>query len=157
MSNDGHKNNGQKNEGESPYMQITPFPIFDPAEFAKISNRNLQMATRAASACYNGATKLNQEMMNFVNSRIKKDIETAQEYMTAKSSEQAFHCQAEFVECALRDYADEASKMLHLAADMARQTLTPVEERTEEVLHNIEARAAQQSRGKQADQQKAAE
>ncbi len=144
---------GQKRDETK--TELAPFPIFDPAEFAQISNRNLQMASRAASAYYNGATKLNQELMGFVNNRIRKDIETAQEYMAAKTSEQAFHCQAEFVECALRDYADEAAKMLHLAADMARQTMTPMEERAEEVLHSIDVRAEQPAGPRSEEQQKA--
>lgn len=131
--------------------EIGPFPIFDPAEFSKFGNRNLQVATRAARAYYNGAAKLNQEVMNFFNDRVRKDIETATTFMSSTSSEEAFHKQAEFVEEAIRDYADEASKLLHLAADMAHETLAPVEERTEEMLHKFDERA------EQAEQKAAAE
>lgn len=128
---------------DAPSNEISPFPVFDPAEFSKFSNRNLQVATRAARAYYNGTTKLNQEVLNFVNERVRKDIETATSFMAAKDSEEAFHKQAEFVEEAIRDYADEASKILNLAADMTHETLAPVEERTEEMLHKFDERAEQ--------------
>lgn len=123
--------------------EIGAFPVFDPAEFSKFGNRNLQVATQAARAYYNGAAKLNQEVMNFVNERVRKDIETATSFMSSKTSEEAFHQQAEFVEDAIRDYADEASKLLHLAADMAHETLEPVEEHAEEMLHKLDERAEQ--------------
>ena len=45
------------------------------------------------------------------------------------------------METALRDYADEASRILHLAADMTRDAMRPVEARAEELLHEIDERA----------------
>ena len=135
------KSGNQGNPIDGDRKEISPFPMFDPAEFSKFGNRNLQVATRAARAYYNGAAKLNQEMMSFVNDRVRKDIETATTFMSSKTSEEAFHTQAEFVEQAIRDYADEASKILHMAADVAHETLAPVEERTEEMLHKFDERA----------------
>lgn len=134
------KDSARKNEPKG-FVENSPFPVFDPAEFTKISSRNLEVATRAARAYFDGATRLNQEMTGFVNARVKKDIESAQSFMTSKTSEEAFHAQATFVEEAIRDYADEASKMLHIAADLAKETLGPVEERTEEMLHSLDERA----------------
>jgi len=117
------------------------FPLFDSGEFSKIGGRNMEVTTRTANAYINGAIKFNQEVMGFFNSRVKKDIAAAKTLMTSKSSEQAFRCQAEFVEGAIRDYAEEASKIIRLTADMAYDTLSPVEERTEEVLHSIDEQA----------------
>ncbi len=118
-----------------------PFPLINPDELSKLNNRNMQVATHAARAYFDSAAKFNQEFMGFMSSRIKKDIATAQTLMKSKTSEQAFHCQAEFVEDAIRDYAKEASKILNLVADMAHDTMSPVEERTEELLHEIDERA----------------
>ena len=109
----------------------SPLPTFNPAEFSKVGNQSLEAAARAARAYFNGATKLNQEMMGVVNARIKKDIETAQAMMTSKTGEEALHTQAEFIEGSIREYADEASKVLHLAANLAKETLTPDEQRSE--------------------------
>jgi len=118
--------------------EMSPFPVFDPAELTKISSRNLAATTRAAQACFNGAAKFNQELLGFANERVKKDVESASSFMSSKTSEEAFHTQAKFVEEMIRDYADEASKILHLAADLAKEALTPVEERAEQVLHYID-------------------
>ncbi len=114
------------------------FPLIDPGEFSKISNRNLEVTTRTARACFDGAIRLNQEIMNFASSRIKKDLSTVNKMMTSKTSEQAFRCQTEFLENAIREYAKETSKILQLTADVAHETLSPVEERTQEVLRSID-------------------
>lgn len=121
----------------------TPFPLFDPGDFTDTGARNLDFATRAASACISGAAKLNWEMLDFMSKRFQKDLACAQSFMIAKTSKNAYHAQAEFVEDALRDYADEASKLLHMAADIANSTLEPVEERAEEVLDDLDEHAAE--------------
>lgn len=118
-----------------------PFPLINPGELSQLNNRNMQVATQAARAYFDSAAKFNQEFMGFMSNRIKKDIATAQTLMKSKTGEQAFHCHAEFVEDAIRDYAEEASKILNLVADMAHDTMSPVEERTEELLHEIDERA----------------
>lgn len=101
--------------------------MFDAAEVSRLTGRNMEAATRLARAYFNGATRLNQEMVNFLNSRVRKDFESVQAIMSSKSSEEALHAQAEFYESAFRDYADEASKMLNFAADIAKETLKPLD------------------------------
>lgn len=119
--------NGPAKPERSTAKREEQFPMFDPAEFARLAGRNMEVMTRAARACFNGATKLNQEMVDFVNTRVRKDFESAQAFMTSKNSEEAFNAQAEFVENAFRDYAEETSKMFHVAADVAKETLSPAE------------------------------
>lgn len=121
-------------------------PLLDPAELAKAGNRNMEFAARAARAYFNGATKLNQGMVEFVNARVKKDMETARALVTSKTSRDVFNVQAHFFERTIRDYADEASKVLHMAADIARETMGPIEEQTDEILQAIDKQAAQNER-----------
>lgn len=118
--------------------EIEPFPVFDPAEFLKIGNRNLEVATRATSAYLDGAARFNKELVEFFNNRARKDIQTAQDIMSARNSEQAYHCQAQFLNSTIRDYANESAKMLNIVAEAADASLTPVEERTGEVLQYID-------------------
>ncbi|MAW80762.1 MAG: hypothetical protein CMI63_11025 [Parvularcula sp.] len=122
---------------------ITPFPLFDPGDAASANARNLDFAARAARASFGGAAQLGWEIVGFVNMRLAKDIAGAQKVMTAKTSHEAFHEQASFMEQTLRDYADAASKWFHIAADVATHTLTPLEQRTEEVLEELDERGAQ--------------
>lgn len=104
-----------------------PFPMFEPTDFARLAGRNMEVASRTARACFNGATKFNQEMIDFINARMRKDFESAQAIMSSKNSEEAFLAQAAFFENAFRDYAEESSKMFHFAADFAKETLKPIE------------------------------
>ncbi len=120
----------------------TPFPLFDPGDFASAGARNVDFATRAARASLGGAAQLGWEMVGFMNMRLAKDVANMQKVMTARTSHEAYHEQASFVEQALRDYADAASKWLHIAADVANHTLEPIEQRTEEVLEELDERGA---------------
>lgn len=120
------------NPNEPAKQETASLPLFDPGELAKFGTRNFERATRAARAYYNGVSQLNQEMASFVKARVRKDIETAKAFMETKDGESALHTSAEFFEGAIRDYADETSRILHLAADMAHETLAPVEMRAQE-------------------------
>ena len=122
---------------------VTPFPLFDPGDFASTGARNLDFATRAMRASLGGAAQLGWEAVEFFNMRVAKDIARTQKFTTAKTSHEAYHEHVLFVEEALRDYADAASKWLHIAADVAEHTLAPVEERVEEALEEFDTRGAQ--------------
>ncbi len=121
---------------------VTPFPLFDPGDIASAGARNIDFATRAARACFGGAAQLGWEAVEFVNMRLAKDVAGAQRVMTAKTSHEAYHEQASFLEQTLRDYADATSKWLHIAADVANNAITPIEERTEEMLEELDERGA---------------
>ena len=122
---------------------VTPFPLFDPGDFTSAGARNLDFATRAARASFGGVAQLGWEVVGFMNMRFAKDIAGAQKVMAAKTSHEAYHEQAAFVEQTLRDYADAASKWFHIAADVANHTISPLEERAEEVLEELDERGAQ--------------
>jgi hypothetical protein len=134
-----------KHAFEEAAKTTAPFPILDPGDFAEAGARNIDYATRAAHACFGGCAQLNWEIIGFFNRRFQKDITAAQEFMTAKTSKNAYHAQAAFLEDALRDYADTASKMLHMAADITCKTMGPVEERTEEALEELDARVQKEA------------
>lgn len=128
-----------------PPAQADATPLFNPADAARLNNRNMEFAARAARAYFNGATRLNQHMIDFVNARVKKDMETAHALVTCKNSSDVFHAQSRFLEDAVRDYADEASKVFTLAAEITRETLAPMEKRTGELLDAMDAQAERQA------------
>jgi hypothetical protein len=103
------------------------FPIFNPTEFGAFNRRALEIASRASRAYLNGAAKYNQELMGFVSSRLKKDVEAAQALMSSKSREDAFQAQANFVEDLMKDYSEEASKILALGTEAMKDVFTPPE------------------------------
>jgi hypothetical protein len=126
-------------------MHATPFPVLDPGEITATNARNVEYMTRSIRACYGGIAQMNWEIADFASKRLQKDLACAQSYVNAKTSKMAFHAQAEFLEEMLRDYADEASKILHMAADMTNNTMDPVEARAEEVLEELDERGAQRA------------
>jgi hypothetical protein len=101
------------------------FPLFNPGDYVKLGNQNVAAMSRAAQACFNGASEINRQFAEFVNQRLKKDFAAARVLLASKSSEDAFNAQAEFVETALRDYAEETTRLLNLAADIARDAMKP--------------------------------
>lgn len=101
------------------------FPLFEPGEIAKLTTRNFEVMTRAARAYFDGATEMNKHMTEFMNQRMRKDFETARTFMASKSSEDAMDVQADFAETAIRDYAEETTRIFNLAADITRQALKP--------------------------------
>lgn len=121
--------NGPAKPRRSAAQRKDQFPMFDPSELARLAGRNMEVMTCAARACFNGATTLNREMVDFINARVKKDLESAQAVMTSKNSEEALNAHAAFVENAFRDYAEETSKVFHVAADVAKETLTLTEDK----------------------------
>lgn len=137
---------GPQANPQAPQARAGATPLFNPAEAAELNNRNMEFAARAARAYFNGATRLNQHMIDFVNARVKKDMETARALVTSKNSSDIFHAQSRFLEDAVRDYADEASKVFHLAAEITRETLAPMEKRTGELLEAIDSQAELQER-----------
>ncbi|MEM8935122.1 MAG: phasin family protein [Pseudomonadota bacterium] len=109
-----------------------------PADMAEIGNRNYEAAQRAAAAYWDGAAKIYQEWADFFSDRIRKDVESAQALMASSSREEAFHAQADFFETAIRDYADGASRFMNLTADVAKDAMSPVGKRAEELLQVID-------------------
>lgn len=147
----------QDESGVEPQPQTNPTPLFNPADAARLNNRNMEFAARAARAYFNGATRLNQHMVDFVNARVKKDMETAHAIVTCKNSSDLFHAQSRFLEDAVKDYADEASKVFTLAAEITRETLAPMEKRTGELLDAMDAQAERQAERQESKPTEAAE
>lgn len=137
MTKKGREMSGAPGEG----AETRAFPLFDAAEFSKVGNRNLKVAAQASRACYKGGSKLGQEVMNFFGDRVRKDFDAAKHFFAAKSSEEAFHTHAAFIEETIRDYAEQASRVLHMTADIAHETLSPIEDQTEEVLREFDKKA----------------
>ena len=134
---------------QSPFTSMFPqmsleamVPGLGASELSKAGIRNAETVSRSMSACVNGAMQFNGEMMEFFSARVRKDLDSSRRIVEAKSAEDAYRAQAEFVESTIRDYADEASKLLNMAAEIAKNAMTPVEDRTGEVLQEVDAQVA---------------
>jgi hypothetical protein len=88
----------------------------------------MEFMSRAARACFSGATEMNREFAEFINQRVRKDFDAARQMMALKNGEDAFSMQATFVEEAIRDYAEGTTKAFNIAAEIAHQALRPAEQ-----------------------------
>lgn len=100
-------------------------PLFEPAEIVRASQRNVELMSRAARACFTCATEINREAVEFLNRRVKRDFEAASALMRSRNGEDALSAHADFVEEAFRDYADETTRMFDIAAKATRIALRP--------------------------------
>ncbi len=86
-----------------------------------------------------GAMGLFQETGRFVSDRIQKDVDALRALGACRSPEDYFRVQADFFDTAIRDYADETSKVAQLAAETTQCAYGPLQERTSKVLHDMQA------------------
>ena len=98
---------------------------FEPREFADFNNRNMEFASRAARVYFDGAAQLNKEFSEFLSQRMHKDFECCRLLMNSKNSKDAFTAQSDFVAAAIKDYAEETSRIFSLAAGIATDALKP--------------------------------
>ncbi|MFN3959013.1 MAG: phasin family protein [Parvularculaceae bacterium] len=102
-------------------------PEAETAELTRFSERNVEFMSRAARACLASATEINRELVAFLNLRMKKDFEAASLLMRTRKAADALSAQASFFEEAVRDYAEETSRLFDIAARAAREALKPLD------------------------------
>lgn len=129
-------------EAASTAPQEHPFAsVLDPwlksSEFQWAGARNLNAMTQATAAGIHGALSLVNEATRFMNQRFHQDTETVRSLASCKTGEDVFRLGTNFLDSAMRDYADEAAKMAHLTADATQSAIKPFEDRATEALHSL--------------------
>ena len=97
----------------------------------------LATVIKSSEAMLHGMASLSNEVMSFANARLQQNLQTTETLTHCKDFEQAFRVQCDYAQTASQQYLAEASKLMELAAGMARASMTPVEERTRETLHRL--------------------
>lgn len=115
--------------------------IFDPflkqKEFQWWGARNINAMTEMLSASMHGAMRMSGEATRFLNERVHEDMEAAKQFSACRTGEDVFRTGSAFFDNAVRAYADETAKMVHLAADASAAVCKPFEDRTKEALHSV--------------------
>lgn len=115
--------------------------MFDPFlkqnEFHWWGERNMNAMTGLLSASMDGALRITREATRFMTDRLHEDVETARAMSSCRTGEDVFRTGSAFFDNAVRAYADETARMVHLAADTTAAVLKPVEDRTKEALHSV--------------------
>ena len=106
---------------------------------AMIDSNGEALATmiKSSEAMLNGMADLNSEVMSFASARMQQTLKTTENLSHCKDFEQAFKVQCDHAQAATQDYLAEATKIMELAAGMARGSMTPFEEQARENLRRM--------------------
>ena len=69
-------------------------------------------------------TKVNGEFLNFLNRRVKQDLEAASQFAACKNPADFFQTQMQFVQKMAADYTEEAQKMTEIMSEIANNDQT---------------------------------
>lgn len=114
-------------------------PFLKTTEMQWSGARNINAMSQSFAASMHGAMQLYGEATRFMSQRMQEDMKTIGKLTSCRNGEDLFRVGADFFDTTLREYADEASRIAHLAADAAQDSLKPLEDRTKEALHSIAA------------------
>ncbi len=87
----------------------------------------LNAATRAGQAYAQGLVALNQELMAFMQSRWRHDVELGESLMHCRDWQAAADLQRDWLAEASREYADEGRKLFELGSTLMRDCWGPME------------------------------
>ena len=92
---------------------------------------------KSSEAMLTGMASLGSEVMSFASDRLQQTLKTTENLTHCKDFEQAFRVQCDHAQAATQPYLAEATKIMELATGMARDSMTPFEERTRETLRRL--------------------
>lgn len=103
------------------------------------NGENVSAVMSAGEAMLSGMAEVSQEVMSFAGSRLREDLELAEELASAKSPEEIFEKQCSIARRAAEQYMAETSKLIGMMARIQQSCWAPMEERTKAALHGLSA------------------
>ncbi|TQV83376.1 phasin family protein [Denitrobaculum tricleocarpae] len=110
------------------------FTPFSSEAIMEMNSANIQTFTKMSDVMMKGVATLNEEMSRFASMRFSEDMEAQKSFMACKSPIEAFSVCSSFMQSTMREYFEEVRTLTGIAAEISQQSLTPVEEQTEEIL-----------------------
>jgi hypothetical protein len=101
------------------------------------NGENVTAVMSAGEAMFTGLAEVSQEMMSFANTRLRADMECAEDFAKAASPEDLFEKQCSFARRAAQQYAEETSKLIGMMARIQQSCWAPMEACTKAALHGL--------------------
>lgn len=119
-----------------------PAPAATPDLAALLDSNGAHVAAfvRSSEALWTGMAAISQEMAQFASARMREGMDLSGSVLQCGDPGEAFRLECDYARNATRQYLDEASKLLHIAADTSQRSWTPIEELTKETLGRISTR-----------------
>jgi hypothetical protein len=109
-----------------------------PERFAALNGAAAETFVRSCEVCTNGTTNMNAEVMNFINTRLNRDIELSEAIVKCENWARVINLQQEWARQATRDYFSQASKLVELTAQLTQEGWEPICKQTNQILSEFE-------------------
>jgi hypothetical protein len=120
----------------APAATVTP----DLAALVDSNGANIAAFVKAGEALWVGMTAMGQEMAQFASTRLRENMDLSGSVMQCGDPGEAFRLECDYARNATRQYLDETSKLLGIAAETSQRSWAPIEELTRETLGRISRR-----------------
>jgi hypothetical protein len=120
----------------APAEAVTP----DLAALVDSNGANIAAFVKASEALWSGMTAIGQEMAQFASARLRENMDLSGSVMQCGDPREAFRLECDYARNATRQYLDETSKLLGIAAETSQRSWAPIEELTRETLGKISRR-----------------
>jgi hypothetical protein len=120
----------------------TPAAVETPdlAALVDSNGANIAAMVRASEALWTGMATIGQEMAQFASARLRENMDLSGSVMQCGDPREAFRLECDYARNATRQYLDEASKLMGIAAETSQRSWAPLEELTKETLGRISRR-----------------
>lgn len=122
----------------APAAAVTP----DLAALVDSNGANIAAFVKAGEALWTGMTAMGQEMAQFASNRLRENMDLSGSVLQCGDPGEAFRLECDYARNATRQYLDETSKLLGIAAETSQRSWAPIEELTRETLGRISRRSA---------------
>ena len=112
----------------------------DLAALVDSNGANIAAFVKASEALWTGMTAIGQEMAQFASARLRENMDLSGSVMQCGDPREAFRLECDYARNATRQYLDETSKLLGIAAETSQRSWAPIEELTRETLGRISRR-----------------
>lgn len=120
----------------APAATATP----DLAALVDSNGANIAAFVKAGEALWTGMTAMGQEMAQFASNRLRENMDLSGSVLQCGDPGEAFRLECDYARNATRQYLDETSKLLGIAAETSQRSWAPIEELTKETLGRINRR-----------------
>jgi hypothetical protein len=120
----------------APAAAVTP----DLAALVDSNGANIAAFVKAGEALWTGMTAMGQEMAQFASNRLRENMDLSGSVLQCGDPGEAFRLECDYARNATRQYLDETSKLLGIAAETSQRSWAPIEELTKETLGRISRR-----------------
>ena len=114
----------------------------DIRQMTEAGQRSLLAMAHLHARLMRNALEVNAELLEFARRRVGEDIGASEKLSRSRSTAEATEALSGFYQKALKDYAEEAEKILRIGVDVARRSIEETQAETDEVLRSGSERVA---------------